>query len=246
MIGDIFKSMGTYGKALGMISSLGLWKYLFIPILIGLLLGLAIIALAYFLAGLIGDYISDLWPFSFGESFIESTSDVIGGILVVILGIMIFKQLVMAFAAPFMTPVSERIEEHLSGKKLDKTDTASEFMAALVRGLRINLRNLFVELLITIPLMIFSLIPLINIFCIVLIFLIESYFAGFGNMDYTLERYTDYSQSVKFVRKNKGIAIGNGIVFILLLFIPVVGICLALPLSTAAATIDTYEKLKEQ
>ena len=36
-----------------------------------------------------------------------------------------------------------------------------------------------------------------------------------------------------------------GFIFILLLFIPVVGICLALPFSTAAATIDTVKKLEK-
>jgi CysZ protein len=158
---------------------------------------------------------------------------------------MVFKAAIMAIAAPFMTPISEKIEMHLTGKKLDLTDSPKEYIASIVRATRINARNLLLEILATIPLLILGLIPIINIFSTILIFYIQSYYAGFGNMDYTLERYRSYRGAIKFVANNKGVAAGNGFIFILLLFIPVVGICIALPLSTAAATIDTIKKLDE-
>jgi len=73
---------------------------------------------------------------------------------------------------------------------------------------------------------------------------VQSYYAGFGNMDYTLERHFKYSESIQFVRQNKGIAIGNGIVFMLMLLIPVVGIILVLPLSVTAASTETLKVLQ--
>ena len=63
-------------------------------------------------------------------------------------------------------------------------------------------------------------------------------------MDYTLERHKKYGDSIKFVNKHKGVAAGNGTIFILMLLIPFFGIMLALPISTAAATISTVEKLE--
>jgi CysZ protein len=60
----------------------------------------------------------------------------------------------------------------------------------------------------------------------VLLIYVQSYYAGFGNMDYTLERYCNYSDTTKFVRNNKGTAVGNGFIFHLLLAIPIFGIML--------------------
>ena len=62
-------------------------------------------------------------------------------------------------------------------------------------------------------------------------------------MDYTLERYFPYKRSVEYVRAHRGIAIGNGIVFMLILLIPIVGILIVLPLSAVAATITTLREL---
>jgi CysZ protein len=72
---------------------------------------------------------------------------------------------------------------------------------------------------------------------------VQAFYAGFGNMDYTLERHFSYKESIEFVKKRKGIAIGNGIVFMLILLIPVVGILIVLPLSIVAATIETLKAL---
>ena len=61
--------------------------------------------------------------------------------------------------------------------------------------------------------MLLSIIPVIGIFfyCII-ISLCKHIYAGFGNMDYTLERHFKYKESIQFVKNNKGLAIGNGIV----------------------------------
>jgi CysZ protein len=75
------------------------------------------------------------------------------------------------------------------------------------------------------------------------LFAVQSYYAGFGNMDYTLERHLDYKKSVEFVGNHKGFAIGNGVVFMLCLLIPVVGIILVLPLSVTAASTKTLALL---
>ena len=63
-------------------------------------------------------------------------------------------------------------------------------------------------------------------------------------MDYTLERHFKYSESIQFVSKNKGLAVGNGMVFMLMLLIPVIGIILVLPLSVTAASTETLKVLE--
>ena len=65
-------------------------------------------------------------------------------------------------------------------------------------------------------------------------------------MDYTLERHFDYKSSVAVVRQNRGIAIGNGLVFLLLLLIPVIGVILVLPLCVTAASLSTVKLIEEK
>ena len=93
-------------------------------------------------------------------------------------------------------------------------------------------------LLLTIPILLIGFIPIIGLISTPLLFLVQSYYAGFGNMDYTLERHLSYRQSIQFVRNHKGIALGNGMVFMMLLLIPILGIILVLPLSVTAASTE--------
>ncbi len=242
-IQDFITGIYSYSKALRLIKALKLWKFFFIPALIGLLIGTLVIALAYSTSDAIGVKISSYWAFEFGKEFINTASKWIGFFLVLILGLSIYKHLVMALSAPFMAPISETIETHLTEKPINITNTTSEFMQLLARGIKINIRNLFFELLFTLPLIILSFIPVLNFLTTALIFYLQSYYAGFGNMDYTMERYFNYSESISFVKKHRGVAVGNGFLFTLMLFIPIIGIMITLPISTVASTIETLEKL---
>ena len=111
------------------------------------------------------------------------------------------------------------------------------------RGLRISLRNIFREIFYTVILLILGFIPLIGLVNSVLILAVQAYFAGFGNMDYTLERYFGVRESNDFVKRHKGLAVGNGTIFLLLLAVPVIGLFMAPALATVAGTIETIEKL---
>lgn len=245
MIKDILSSIKTYFRAMRIIKELNLWKYFFVPALIGLLLGVIFFTTAYSLSDNLGTYLSSFWKFDFGKDFVTTASTWIGGFAILIIGLILYKHLLMALSAPFMTPVSEKVEAYITGKETPKTAGKSEFIKLLLRSLRLNLRNLIKELLFTLPLLILSFIPVIGLVATLLILFIQSYYTGFGNMDYTLERYLNYKESKAFVRKNKGIAVGNGLVFTLMLFIPLVGIMLTLPIATVASTVDTINRLEE-
>ena len=78
----------------------------------------------------------------------------------------------------------------------------------------------------------------------VLIFLVQAYYAGFGNMDYTLERYHDTRGSINYVRDHKGFAIGNGAVFLMLLAIPILGMLLA-PFLGAVSSAEVIIRAKQ-
>ena len=72
-------------------------------------------------------------------------------------------------------------------------------------------------------------------------FLIQGFYAGFGNYDLWAERHFTYKGTIEFMSGNKIRVATNGSVFILLLAIPIVGAIIAPPLATAASTMHALE-----
>ncbi|WNH08548.1 EI24 domain-containing protein [Thalassobellus suaedae] len=243
MIKNIISGIKAYFGAFSLISKLKLWKYFVIPMIISFVTALLIGISAYGLSDNIGSFISKAWIWDWGKDTFTTISSFIGGLIIIVIGLILFKHVIMALSAPFMSPVSEKIETHLTGIT-NHNHRSTSFSQQLWRGIRINGRNLIMELLLTIPILLLKFIPIINIFSTILLFLLQAYYAGFGNMDYTLERHYQYKKSLQFVSKHRGLAIGNGIVFILFLLIPVIGVILVLPLSVTAATLKTVDALQ--
>ena len=240
MIKDIISGIKAYFGTFRLISKLKLWKYFAIPMLISLVTAVIIFGSAYSLSDNIGAFISKIWIWDWGHDTFSSISNFIGGLIIIVIGLILFKHIIMALSAPFMSPVSEKIEAHFTGNPAHShRDTT--FMEQLWRGIKINGRNLLMELLLTLPILLLKFIPVVNIFSTILLFIVQAYYAGFGNMDYTLERHFKYKESLQFVRKHRGLAIGNGIIFILFLLIPVIGVILVLPLSVTAASVQTVK-----
>ena len=242
MIQDIYRGLQVYTGAYGLISKLKLWKYFVIPVIISVVVFAMIFISAYGLSDNLGEWMAGIWIWETGKVTFKAISTFIGGIVIFAIGLILYKHIIMALSSPFMSPVSEKIEAYFTGKPA-KNYVSTNFSKQLVRGIRIGLRNLSKELLYTLPILILKLIPVVNIFSTVLLFLVQAYYAGFANMDYTLERHFKYKESVAFIRQHRGLAIGNGIGFLLLLLIPVVGVILVLPLSVTSASVIAVDLL---
>jgi CysZ protein len=138
-----------------------------------------------------------------------------------------------------MSPVAEKIRTHLKPEL--KPKGGNNFWALLWRGLRLNLGNLVREVGLTLLLLIFSFVPPFGLITTPLLFLIQAYFVGVGNMDYSLEAFFNYRQSKSFLNQYRGLAVGNGIIFNLLALIPFVGVIIVLPLSVSAAAVGVLK-----
>ena len=141
-----------------------------------------------------------------------------------------------------MSPLSEKVENHLLGKSTTIKFSISQMLKDLLRGIRIALRNIIREIFYTLLLLLLGLIPFFSPFAPFLILAVQSFYAGFGNIDYTLERHLNVRNSIRLVRANKGLALGNGLVFMGLLAIGI-GFLIAPPLAAVAATIETTKRL---
>ncbi|MCG2430562.1 EI24 domain-containing protein [Aequorivita xiaoshiensis] len=245
MIKNILRGIRAYVGTFKLISKLGLWKYFGVPMAISFLTAILIGVSAWGLSDNLGAFISKVWFWEWGAETFKTISEFIGALIIIALGLILYRHIVMALSAPFMSPVSEKIEKHLYGvDNIDHSHRNTTNAGQLWRGIRLNVRNLLMELMITIPIILIGFIPVIGIASSILLFLVQSYYAGFGNMDYTLERHFKYAESIQFVKRNRGLAIGNGMVFMLVLLIPVVGIILVLPLSVTAASTETLRVLE--
>ncbi|MFT4683366.1 MAG: CysZ protein [Flavobacteriales bacterium] len=141
------------------------------------------------------------------------------------------KYLVLIVMSPVMSIISERTDEIITGKKYPFD--WRQLIKDVWRGVLIALRNLFFEMSITILLLSLNLaitvfLPFLSIITTPLVavalFFIGAYYYGFSTMDYTNERYRlSTGESVRYIRKNKGLAVSNGSIFALWLAIPVLG-----------------------
>src|SRR5690606_4105011 len=131
-----------------LISKLGLWKYFGIPILISMVVATLVLVTAYALADDFGYYFSKLWNWDWGKETFFFLSKILSGILILLVGIIIYNHVVMALSAACKSSVSEKIESHLPGVDNHKHRTTS-FGEQLWRGVRINMRDLMMEILLT-------------------------------------------------------------------------------------------------
>ncbi|MEM1323158.1 MAG: EI24 domain-containing protein [Bacteroidota bacterium] len=244
MIKDLFAGVQSYGKALQLISKLGLWGYVLLPGLFSLLLAAAIGVSAWSFSGSIGSWLMAWYPFEWGSELLAGAANFIGLLLIVTGGLIVYKHLVMVIVSPFMSPLSEKVENYLMGEPLAGNGlTLSGAIGDLIRGLRIALRNIIRELFLVGILFLLSWIPILTPFTTALIFIVQAYYAGAGNMDYLLERHYSVRGSVRFVRDYRGLAVGNGSIFLLLLMTGI-GFLIAPPLGTIAATIEGVKRLE--
>ena len=117
----------------------------------------------------------------------------------------------------------------------------AQFLKDILRGIRLAFRNMLWQTVYTFSILILSFIPLLGWVTPVIALVIECYYLGFAMLDYSCERNRlSTSQSIAFIGRHKGLAIGNGMVFILMHLVPIVGWVLSPSYAVIAATISLY------
>lgn len=241
MINAFLGSIKNYLKAIQLLSEFKLWSYVLLPGLMSLLLGLGILSTAWGLSDNIGAYLIQWYPWEWGKSIVEGIASITGGLLMAIMGLLIYRNLIIVLVGPFMSPLSEKVENKLIGNPNKVSFSLGQMIKDMVRGIHIALRNIIREIFWTVILLLLGLIPVFAPFTTAGIFLVQSFYAGFGNFDFFLERHYGVKGSVAFVKRNRWAAIGNGAIFLLLIF-TIVGVLIAPVLGTIAATIEGVKK----
>ena len=156
----------------------------------------------------------------------------------------LFKYLFLIIGSPLFAYLSEKTESMIEGKAYPFS--FKQLMKDIIRGIKLALRNMLWQTVYTVSILILSFIPVIGWVTPLLALLVECYYLGFSMLDYSCERNKlSTAQSIGFIGRHKGLAIGNGIVFYLMHFIPILGWLLAPSYAVIAATISLYKAKNE-
>ncbi len=148
-------------------------------------------------------------------SFLFVMSGVMMRLTVTLFYFSLFKYLVLVIGSPLFAYLSEKTEASLENKYVPVNfDTIRKDSS---RSIRLALRNCGWQTVYYIALIFLSLVPLAGWIVPLICLLMECYYFGFSMVDYSLARngFTE-GQSIIFIGRHKGFAIGSGIVFFLM------------------------------
>jgi CysZ protein len=235
---EIITAIQSYYRAHQFISKHRLWKWILIP---GILYMLLFTVGMYFFWTSSGSAITHI---SGLLSFVFMMSRIMVQLLLLFFYFSLFKFLWLIIGSPIFAYLSEKTEALLEGKEYPFS--WSQLFKDMLRGIKLALRNALWQTVYTVSILIVSFIPVVGWITPMISLFVECYYYGFSMLDYSCERHKlSPSQSVAFISNRKGLAIGNGLVFYLMHFLPVIGWVLAPAYAVVAATISLYYQEKE-
>lgn len=148
----------------------------------------------------------------------------------------LFKYLILIIGSPLFAYLSEKTEAIIENK--EHSFNWKELKKDAGRSIRIAFRNCFLQMLYFVGLILMSLIPVVGWITPIIALLMECYYYGFSMLDYSFAR-TNFTpqQSIRFIGRHRGLAIGNGILFYLMH----IAIILAPPYAIVAATLSVHK-----
>lgn len=249
MLKEIVIAIQSYFKAHYFISKHKLWKWILLP---GLLYAiLFVIGMYFFWKSSDGavNYLSDLFGIEAWlhrqQSSILSFFFILAGIMVRLILIFfyfsLFKYIFLIIGSPVFAYLSERTEAIIEGK--DFPFSFRQLMKDAMRGIRLAIRNSLWQTVYVVSILLLSLFPVVGWITPIISLFVECYYYGFSMLDYSCERHKlSPSESIEYIGKHRGLAIGNGLVFYLMHFLPIIGWLLAPAYAVVAATISLYHQ----
>jgi CysZ protein len=174
-------------------------------------------------------------------SFLFVMAGLILRIVLVFFYFSLFKYLFLIIGSPVFAYLSEKTESILEGK--DFPFDLKQLLHDVGRGIRLALRNTLWQTVYVVSLLLLSLFPVAGWITPVIALFVECYFYGASMLDYSLERHKlTYTQSVSYISRHKGLAIGNGLMFFLMHGFIIIGWVLAPAYAVVAATLSLHKE----
>ncbi len=232
---NFYIGIASYFKTPQFIFKYGLWFYFLFPLIL-------LLAIVFG-----GDFLEEeLKKVNFSmleEENIDYYKVLFIGIkaILVFVAVKLYKYIVLILLSPVLSVLSSVTEKKLTGNRYKFS--FKQFWRDIERGIKIALRNMLIEIvLIVIWFVLAMFIEVLNPYTTYFVLVVGFFFYGFSLVDYTNERRRlSIEESVRFVRKHRGLVIATGSIFSLLFLIPYAGAVLAPILGIVAATIGMHE-----
>jgi CysZ protein len=246
LLKELIIAFQSYARAHHFITKHQLWKWILIP---GILYTILFVIGLYFFWVSAATVVGTLSHFVHIDRFLQHRQSallsfffVMGGLMVhlvlVFLYFSLFKYLILIIGSPVFTYLSEQTDALINGKEY-KIRFNRQFRLDMLIGIRVALRNSGWQTVYLICLLILSFIPIVGWITPVICIFVECYYYGFSMLDYSCRRHRmTSSASVAYISQRKGLAIGNGMIFYGLHFVPV----LAPAYAVIAATISLHHQ----
>jgi len=249
---EIIIAFKGYYKAHLFIKKNNLWLWILIP---GIIYTLLFLASMYFFGKTSNNFIEWLslrtglktWLDKINSGFLGflfTLGSLILWLVMMLFYFSLFKYIFLILGSPIFAFLSEKTEAILEGK--DYPFSLIQLAKDIFRGSWIASRNALWQTVYMLCILLVSIIPAVGWLTPVMALLIECYYFGFSMLDYSMERNKKTtSESIAFIGQNKGLAIGNGIVFYML-NLTVIGCIIAPAYAVVAATISIIDVKADQ
>ncbi len=249
MLKEIIIAVQSYFKAHQFIRKHNLWKWIIFP---GIIYAVLFVVSMYFF-GKSASYVIEMLSIKSGlKVWVDKMQNGLVGFLFALGGVMLwiifmmmyfswFKYIWLIVGSPIFGYLSEKTESIIEGREYPFS--LAQLMKDIARGVKLALRNALWQTVYTISILIISFIPVVGWVTPMVSLFVECYYYGFSMLDYSCERQKlSPSQSIEFIGKHKGLAVGNGLVFYLMHTVIVIGWVLAPAYAVIAATLSLYDQ----
>ncbi len=248
MLKEIIIAIQSYGEAHNFIRKHRLWKWIIIP---GVLYTLLFIFGMYLFWQSSNDAVTwisqqiglETWLQNQRNnwlSFLFLMAGLVLRIVIVLFYFSLFKYIFLIIGSPVFAYLSEKTESILEGK--DFPFNIKQLLRDILRGVRMAVRNTLWQTLYVVSLLFLSLIPLVGWITPVIAVFVECYYYGSSMLDYSLERdKLTYAQSINYIGRHRGLAVGNGLIFYLMHGFIIIGWVLAPAYAVVAATLSLHK-----
>jgi len=252
LLKEIIIAIESFFRAHRFIRKHRLWKWIIIPGFFYMLLFLVGMYVFWQSSNAVISYFTgtlgiDKWVHRQASdllSFIFLMSEMMVRLILIFFYFSLFKYLFLILGSPVFAYLSEKTESIIEGREFPLS--FRQLLNDIFRGIRLALRNTLWQAVFTISILILSFFPVVGWVTPVIMLFVECYYYGFSMLDYSCERHKlSPSESIEYITRHKGLAIGNGMMFFLMNLIPFVGWMLAPAYAVVAATLSMDHQKSE-